>query len=112
LRAPDSSSQAVIGLQFPRRVEGADDVEIGRNQRQRGIREARLHQPRDSGQPFATTLRLAGGEIVESGAGMAVDDAKRRRLLLQMDQDAHQRDVLDNIGKAAGMKGVTVVHGG
>ena len=43
---------------------------------------------------------------------MGVDDAKRRRLLLQIGQDAHQHDVLDDVGEAAGMKGVTVVHGG
>jgi len=43
---------------------------------------------------------------------MGVDDAKRRLLLLQVSQDAHQDDVLDDVGEAAGMEGVTVVHGG
>src|ERR1700737_4554753 len=42
---------------------------------------------------------------------MGVDDAKRRRLVLQIGENAHQHDVLDDVGKAAGMKGVTVVHG-
>jgi len=26
-------------------------------------------------------------------------------------QDAHQHDVLDDVGKVAGMKGVAVIHG-
>src|SRR5450755_3369257 len=42
---------------------------------------------------------------------MGIDDAKRRLLVLQIGQNAHQHDVLDDVGKAAGMKGVTVVHG-
>ena len=33
------------------------------------------------------------------------------RLFLQIGQHAHQHDVLDDIGKAAGVKGVSVVHG-
>ena len=41
---------------------------------------------------------------------MGVDDAEGGRLLLQVKQDAHQHDVLDDVGKAAGVKGVTVVH--
>jgi hypothetical protein len=41
---------------------------------------------------------------------MAVDDAEGGRLFLQMKQDTHQHDVLDDVGKAAGMKGVTVVQ--
>jgi hypothetical protein len=42
---------------------------------------------------------------------MGVDDAKRGLLFLQIGQHARQHDVLDDIGKAAGMKGVSVVHG-
>ena len=42
---------------------------------------------------------------------MAVDDAKRGRLVMQIAENPHQHDVLDDVGKAAGMKGVTVVHG-
>src|SRR5690349_9946527 len=42
---------------------------------------------------------------------MGVDDAKRRRLFLQIGQHAYQNDVLDDIGKAAGVKGVSVIHG-
>ncbi|WLA47105.1 hypothetical protein QIH80_36260 [Bradyrhizobium elkanii] len=41
---------------------------------------------------------------------MGVDDAERRLLVLQIGEHAHQHDVLDDVGKAAGMKGVTVVH--
>ena len=41
---------------------------------------------------------------------MTVDDAERRRLLLQMGQDADQHDMLDDIGKVAGVKGVSIIH--
>jgi hypothetical protein len=54
--------------------------------------------------------RLIAGEIVDPGTGMGVDDAKRSLLVLQINENAHQHDVLDDVGKAAGMKGVTVVH--
>src|SRR4030081_4161052 len=43
---------------------------------------------------------------------MGVDDAKRRRFVMQIGENTHQHDVLDDVGKAAGMKGVTVVHAG
>src|SRR5205823_10964536 len=42
---------------------------------------------------------------------MGVDDAERGRFVLQIGENAHQHDVLDDVGKAAGMKGMTVVHG-
>jgi len=42
---------------------------------------------------------------------MGVDDAEGGGLFLQMTEDAHQHDVLDDVGKAAGVKGVTVIHG-
>jgi len=42
---------------------------------------------------------------------MGVDDAERARLVLQICQDAREHDVLDDIGEAAGVKGVAVVHG-
>ena len=71
-----------------------------------------MHQPRDSGQPFAAARRLLAAEIVNACAGMGVDDAKRRRLLLQIGQDADQHDVLDDVGEVAGMEGVAIVHDG
>ena len=61
-------------------------------------------------EPFAAAARFVAFEIVEAGAGMGVDDAEGGRLLLQIGQDAHQHDVLDDIGEAAGVKGVTIVH--
>src|SRR5437660_10212945 len=41
---------------------------------------------------------------------MGIDHAERGRLVLQVDEDAHQHDVLDDVGEAASMKGVSVVH--
>src|SRR5690348_12270710 len=91
-------------------IEGPHDIEIGGEQRQRRIGKPRLQDPRYAGEPLAAAPRFLAFEIVEAGAGMGVDDTERSRLLLKMEQDAHQHDVLDDIGKAAGMKGVTVVH--
>src|SRR5205085_1103228 len=78
----------------------------------RFFRETRLHDARDSRPPFAAALRLLAGEVIAAAAGMAVDDAKGGRLLLQIKQDAHEHDVLDDVGEIAGVEGVAVVHGG
>jgi len=42
---------------------------------------------------------------------MGFDDAEGRGLAAQMHEDAHQHRVLDHIGKIAGVKGVTIIHG-
>ncbi len=75
------------------------------------LRETRLHDACNPGQPFAAAPGFIAREIVAAGAGMAVDDAKRGRLVVQVGENAHQHDMLDDVGKAAGVKGVTVVHG-
>ena len=41
---------------------------------------------------------------------MAVDDAKRSLLLLQMHENPHQHDMLDDIGKAAGAGSAGHIH--
>src|SRR5262249_19689211 len=41
---------------------------------------------------------------------MGVDHAERRRLLAEMHQDAGEHRMLENVGKVAGVEGVTVVH--
>src|SRR5204863_10047547 len=51
------------------------------------------------------------GQIIESGAGMGIDHAKRGLLLLQIEENAHQHDMLDDIGKATGVKSMAIVHG-
>src|SRR4029077_5446718 len=56
--------------------------------------------------------RFVTGQVVQAGAAVGVDDAEGGRLVLQIDQDAHQHDVLDDVGKSPGVKGVTVVHWG
>src|SRR6266404_2489737 len=107
---PRDQRRSGIGLELALRVEGPDDVEIGRDQRQSDFRKSRLHHPGDAGEPFAAAERFIAGEIVDPRAGMGVDDAKRSLLVLQIGENAHQHDVLDDVGKAAGVEGVTVVH--
>src|SRR4030095_1288638 len=75
------------------------------------VREARLHHPRNPALPFAAALGLLAGEIVAARARMGVDDAKGGRLLLQIKQDAHEHDVLEDVGETAGVEGMAVVHG-
>ena len=41
---------------------------------------------------------------------MGVDEAERRLLPREMDEDARQDRVLENIGEIAGVKGVAIVH--
>ena len=60
--------------------------------------------------PFASARRRIACEIIESGAGMRVDDTECSRLAAQIVQDATKHGVLENIGKIAGMKFVVIVH--
>ena len=41
---------------------------------------------------------------------MGIDDAERCRLGAQVHEDAHQHDMLDDVGEIAGMEGVAIVH--
>jgi hypothetical protein len=41
---------------------------------------------------------------------MGVDDADRRVLLLQIEDDPRQHRMLDHIGEVSGVKGVAIVH--
>ena len=100
-----------IGLELSLRIEGANDVHVRLGQCDCLVREARLHQPRDPRQPLAAAARLVAVEIIEAGTRMGVDDAEGGRLVLQVSQDARQRDVLDDIGEVAGVEGVAIVHG-
>jgi hypothetical protein len=43
---------------------------------------------------------------------MRVDDAERCRLREQVDQDAREHRMLDDIGEAAGVIGMPVIHRG
>ena len=61
--------------------------------------------------PFARPRRFAGGQVVEPGAGMGVDDAEGGVLRLQPLDQERQDGVLDHVGEAAGVEGVAVVHG-
>src|SRR5215211_3451176 len=56
------------------------------------------------------TLCMSAGEIVASCAGMGVDDAERGRLCAQMNENAGEDRMLDDVGEIAGVKGMTIVH--
>src|SRR5271165_4649248 len=54
--------------------------------------------------------RFGAREVIAPGAGMRVDEAERRRLASEVDEDARQNRVLDDVGEIAGMEGVAIVH--
>ena len=41
---------------------------------------------------------------------MGVDEAERRVLAREIDEDARQDRVLEHVGEIAGMKGVAIIH--
>ena len=61
---------------------------------------------RHSGERRASSL----AEIVAAGAGVGVDEAERRLLLGEIDENAGEDRVLEDVGEIAGVKGVAVVH--
>ena len=71
---------------------------------------AQAGQPFDSLRRFAGSLRFVAGEVVETAAGMRVNDRERRFFFLQIFEDLDQREVLDHIGEIPGVKGVAIVH--
>ena len=60
---------------------------------------------------FATAAGFLRGQVVQPGAGVAVDHPEWRRLVLQIDQDPGQYDVLDDVGEIPGVEGVAIIHG-
>ena len=42
---------------------------------------------------------------------MGIDDAEGGGLVAQVHEDSYQHRMLDDIGKAAGVKGMAVIHG-
>ena len=61
-----------IGGQIAMRIEGAHDVEIGRDQHHHPFGQPRLHQPRNAGTPFAAALGFAAGQVVQTCTGMGI----------------------------------------
>jgi hypothetical protein len=100
-----------IGGEAVAAIEAGDSVQIGSKKRPRLSPDRCGEEPADALFPFAAALRFRTPEIIESGAGMDVDDAEGRRLGAQMHQDANDHDMLDDVGEIAGVEGVAVVHG-
>ena len=115
LRAQERAHQrrrTGIAGELPRRIECRHSVEIGGEHTARRLGDSRIKQPANAVAPFPAARRLRPGEIIEAGTGMGVDDPKGRRLLAQMHEQARQHGMLENIGKIAGVKSVTIAEHG
>ena len=73
-------------------------------------RVRQIGQPGNSGLSLARRHGRAAAQIVEPAPGMAVDHGKGGILLAKMQQDRHQRDMLDHIGEISRMIAVAVIH--
>ena len=85
------------------RVVRADGFKIGREQRRDRRRRRCLDEPRDP-------VRFRAGQIVTPRPRMRVDEAELRGFPLEIDEDARENRVLDDIGEIPGVEGVTVVQ--
>src|SRR3712207_7481646 len=67
--------------------------------------------PRSTLFPYTTLFRSRGvtRQVIETGTGVQIEDTERRRLLLQMLDNAREHDVLHHIGEVAGVIGVAIV---
>src|SRR5208337_2329530 len=93
------------------RVEWADRADIGFEQRREPGGRRSSQEPRHAVAPLRRALRLGAGKVVAAGAGARVDEAERRILAGEIDEDARQDRVLEHVGETAGVEGVAVVHG-
>ena len=67
-------------------------------------------QPRDSVRRFARARRLIAGQVIKPPPRMGVDHAEALVLFLQVREQRHQCQMLDDIGEIAGVIGVAIVH--
>ena len=111
----DQPWRAGIVPQLPARraelaVVGGDRRQISRHRgRHAGAR--RRDQPRDAGLGLARAPGERAAEIVAARASMGVEHEQPLVLGRQQPQQLAEREVLQDVGKIAGMKAVTVVHG-
>ena len=99
-----------IERRTPRGVARTQGLQIGFDQFARLGGERLGVEPADALQPFATAAGLLAMQIVEPDAGMGVDVAKGRVLAAEMQQDARQQDMFEDIREIAGVEGVAIVH--
>ena len=98
------SGGASLGVERPQRRQ------IGLQQGGDGRRRLGVLQPGDAVAPFARAPRLFPREVVTPGARMRVDEAQRRGLARQIDENAREQRMLEHVGEIAGVKRMAVVH--
>ena len=90
--------------------QGPDAIQIGLDQRLRFAPERARQEAQDPTAPFRCLLRALIGEIVKAFASVRIDDAKRRLFQREINQNARQDDMFENVSEIAGVKDVAIVH--
>ncbi|MCY1171930.1 hypothetical protein D9M73_120550 [compost metagenome] len=62
-------------------------------------------------QGFAGAPGIRAAKIIQTAAGMGVDQRQRARFLLQGPHQRDQQAVLHDVGAVAGMEGMAIIHG-
>ena len=91
-------------------IAGFHRRQVGRDQAGRGIRQNRADEPADPVAPLTGAARFFAGKIVKPLPAMGVDHPERGDLVAQMHENANDDDVLIDVGKTAGVKGVAIIH--
>ena len=78
--------------------------------RQRHRRAGFVIEPADAVAPFGGAAGGIACQIIDTDAGMVVQDAERRLLGFELFDHEGEHDVLQHVGMASGMEGVAVVH--
>jgi hypothetical protein len=87
----------------------ADGSKIGPQDFGDRRRRARDEDARDPVAPFRRARRLVARKIIAACSGVSVDETKGRFLARQVNKDARQDGVLEDVGEIAGVKGVAVI---
>ena len=88
----------------------ADGFQIGPQDLADRRRRSRGQDARDPLAPFRRAPRLALRKIISARPGVSVDEAERRVLAREVNEDARQDGVLEDVGEIAGMKGMAIIH--
>src|SRR5205085_4163985 len=68
------------------------------------------HELANAAAPFTGANRFRPLQRIDTGARMRIDDPECARLQQEVHDDAGEDDVLEDVGKVAGMEGVAIVH--
>lgn len=103
----DERGRSGIGAQLFAQIEGAQRLQIARNQRRR---LAPANQARDALAPFGAAQGFFAQEIVGPAPGMCVEDCERRVFAPKHMETEEKHGVLQHVGVVAGMERMAIIH--